>query len=168
MYGYDGLDDRDPYAEAEAEYYAEQEYWAERETAIAEAEAEAVAAEAEWEADRAYEEWRQRQERIVYVLDQATCPTCGATAIGQMDVVPCLAEFSGVSPDGEVEGWTGQTVLEWDSQAETGAFMRREADRLDAQQEPDNASNLRGLYPDSTVRVTCGAHEWESLITAAN
>ena len=44
-----------------------------------------------------------------------TCPKCGETTIGQIDIVPGVAEINQVLPGGAIE-WSGNTEIDWNEQ----------------------------------------------------
>ena len=66
------------------------------------------------------------------------CPTCHQPAVGTVDVIPAIALFTDIAPDGSVM-YCGDTQVDWN-----GQLPRR--------------------GPNQLPLVTCGNHEWESQI----
>lgn len=71
-------------------------------------------------------------------LSVPNCPTCRQPAIGTVDVIPGIALFTDIEPDGSTT-YCDETRVDWDGQQTR-------------------------LGPNQLPLVTCGEHHWESQV----
>lgn len=76
----------------------------------------------------------------MFKLDKPLCPECGEPSIGEVDLIPALANWT-TDEEGHPKDWTGETTCWWDGQF--------------AQEVPSG--------DEEAILVQCGNyHEWET------